>query len=879
MKIAKPNDVMLLLGRQSTAGQPHLTITIGYACHIDNGARLSEQQAWAWLAPLFDSEPFDVAEKKRRGGYAVAGSACAPAGQTATGLMVRVGVGELHKSVAVHGDRRWQGGVARWSATDPEPFERMPIGLSRAYGASNCSSNPYGIGCFSNPDEAEGAPLPNVEHPEHLVLAPSDTPPLATLGPLPQGSPERMQWLGTLDKTWQSERHPWLPDDTDPRWFDRLPADQCQDTYWRGDEAWFAENMHPQRTVMCGKLPGLRPRLLVRDDINPEQRREVPLDLDTVWLFPTDERVVVLYRAAMPTRREDAQDILGLAVFTEHQQDDPHSTEHWAKAWQVQDDHKVATMNASAPVVAAASSGLQPGFQDDNAGATAFNQSVRQTIADAKTKLVAEAEQLSNTYGLTAKPANIGVSEGHASTFATDQIGWPTQPAALGPAIRAHIGKQTAQAEAEMRAIYRAHGLNYDRILARPRDQPNVNQANTTQMMAALTTQPWAIATSRALQEQYQTFEKDIAAIQAKADELRKQAATIPETQAGAAPSAGNESFPAKGRLPLDKAALLNRYAAGLSCAWVLLEDVDLSDTSLQGIDLSHAVLNRCVLQRTNLESAVFQAAELQQCDFRDAKLNQTSFCRAQMADSTLDSVSAHDADFTQARLTQTSFVKAALNRTCWVEAQATACNFEHALMPHSRAMHVRFSACRLTALNADQSSFNWATFERCTLVGASLAKTTMEKATLLACEATSARFTESSLQGLRVLKGTNLNRATLEKAQLSRASLQDSTLVQAILCEANMDGCLIKNCDLTGSNAWHLVARSANFTGSRITQASWRGANLMHTRWSEAIWQDADLTGSNLHAADTRRVRAQGVQLKQALMTRCRLIEDYAHE
>src|SRR3546814_641787 len=91
MKVAKPNDVLLLLGHQSLGGQPSLTVTVGYACGID-GARLTEQQAWAWLAPMFDKEPFDLGEKKARGGYAVAGMACAPAGQTVTGITVRAGV-------------------------------------------------------------------------------------------------------------------------------------------------------------------------------------------------------------------------------------------------------------------------------------------------------------------------------------------------------------------------------------------------------------------------------------------------------------------------------------------------------------------------------------------------------------------------------------------------------------------------------------------------------------------------------------------------------------------------------------------------------------------------------------------------------------------
>src|SRR3546814_8479794 len=85
----------------------------------------------------------------------------------------------------------------------------MPLGLAQAYGAAGWPHNPHGRGHCADPDQADAVALPNVEHPQHPVLKPSDVPPLATLGPLPQGSPERSRWLGTLDESWQRRRLPW----------------------------------------------------------------------------------------------------------------------------------------------------------------------------------------------------------------------------------------------------------------------------------------------------------------------------------------------------------------------------------------------------------------------------------------------------------------------------------------------------------------------------------------------------------------------------------------------------------------------------------------------------------------------------------------------
>ena len=120
------------------------------------------------------------------------------------------------------------------------------------------------------------------------------------------------------------------------------------------------------------------------------------------------------------------------------------------------------------------------------------------------------------------------------------------------------------------------------------------------------------------------------------------------------------------------------------------------------------------------------------------------------------------------------------------------------------------------------------------------------------------------------------MRQADLSLTNLDRAALQDTDLANASLREAHMDGGFIKNCDLSGTDAWHLVARACDFNGSRIQQASWRGANLMKAKLREVVLQDVDLTGSNLHAADTRTTKAQGVKLEQALLTRCRLLDDY---
>src|SRR3546814_7622713 len=104
--------------------------------------------------------------------------------------------------------------------------------------------------------------------------------------------------------------------------------------------------------------------------------------------------------------------------------------------------------------------------------------------------------------------------------------------------------------------------------------------------------------------------------------------------------------------------------------------------------------------------------------------------------------------------------------------------------------------------------------FDQCELNAAVFDEAWLAKATLMASQAAGATFVDARMSGLRTMKGTDLSRARLDRAQMDGASLQDSCLAQATLREARLDRGLLKNCDLTGSDAWHLVARAANFVG-----------------------------------------------------------------
>lgn len=886
MHVHKSADTMLLLGYMSRGGQASLVVTAGYCCGLD-GAPVAEQQAWKTLTGIFTDEPFDLALKKWRSGFGVAGSAKAPHNTPVTGLTVSAGVGEIQKSILVIGDRQWTHAAAGWQSSAPQPFTEMPIGLARAFGAQNFASNPHGRGKMLTPQDPTGALLPNVEAPYSPVLQPADTPEPAGLGILAQGDPRQTRWLGRLDARWQRERLPWLPDDTDPRWFDRFPQDQCRDGYWHGDESWFAENMNADQSTLRGRLPGLRPRLLARCILEPEARFELPLDLDTVWLLPNTQQVLVLYRTELATRREDAEDVLGLAVFTEKMNEPMNTPAHWAAIWKNSEEEALqpapVDLPEMTPEVAEQAAAVLKGAESYAQAALAHRAAIAKSLTDARESAVAQAEQSMQNYGLgtlQGKTPRGGLSVDTSSL--PPPPAWPAEPAAFKAAVAKHVATSLAAGEAQTRSQWKNLGQDFDaavaRAKARPAEMPDPARAIINSSLAA----DWKAE----LIQKFKTFDVKIAALQDQAADLSARAEVMQaNTQATVPPPQldvlllPDEALPQGPRTPLDREALLARQEQGESARWTLLRDLDLAGQDLSGMDFTGSLLHACNLRGADLSRADFTDCQFDDCTLEYVQASRAYFTRAQFKACRAASACLIETDFQQAHLQTCIFQSADLRASIWKTAKLTACNFSKANFDSAQCPHANLTDCRLPGVDARNAVFARATFSKCVLADAIFDASDMAGATLLGCEATRTRFEGANLKGLRTLKGTDLRQANLNRAQLEKASMQDTNLSQATLRESCLVRGFLKNCDLTGTDAWHLQARRADFTGSRIVRASWRGANLMQASMGQVVLQDVDLTGANLHAAETRTTMAQGVQLGQALLTRCRLLQEYARD
>jgi hypothetical protein len=241
---------------------------------------------------------------------AVIGEACAPGGKPVMELTVSVSVLSKSRSLKIFGNRRWKTGF--WG-TEPEytgAFVRMPLIYEQAYGGTHIMDeasgtiltekrNPVGKGFIGkrNEKEQDGVELPNIEDPRHLIKNPLDTPEPVGFGFIAPHWEPRVSFLGTYDEIWRKTRAPKLPENFDARFYSAAHPDLFFTPHLRGGEPVTLTNLSP-RGRQTFNLPANEPKIEAKITGRFETLKA---NLETVLLEPTDERMSLLWRAAIRT--------------------------------------------------------------------------------------------------------------------------------------------------------------------------------------------------------------------------------------------------------------------------------------------------------------------------------------------------------------------------------------------------------------------------------------------------------------------------------------------------------------------------------------------------------------------------------------------------
>ncbi|WP_437304344.1 DUF2169 domain-containing protein [Sorangium sp. So ce388] len=311
MKIVKPMRLGVVPRVFMNQRTPHLLITAFVGFSYEKPARLLyEPTVWTMATEELGKDGLlDEFNPKTRGELLVTGR-CYPPGRVARpASSVRVQLGAIDKNLYVIGDRTW--GLLGMS--DPTPFTEMPVTWRNAFGGEGFARNPLGKGHGDR-----SAALPNIESPRHLIRARGDRPAPAGLDGYDVTWPQRFSKIGTHDTAWREECFPGFARDMDPTLFNMAPDDQQIDGFFRGDEAFVVENMHPDKPRIEGALPGVASRCFIcLKTSDGVEIREPAMKLDTVRLFPHRERGVVLFRGGIEVAEDDAKDVVAVLVACE----------------------------------------------------------------------------------------------------------------------------------------------------------------------------------------------------------------------------------------------------------------------------------------------------------------------------------------------------------------------------------------------------------------------------------------------------------------------------------------------------------------------------------------------------------------------------------
>jgi hypothetical protein len=316
------------------SGRELLVVVIKGTFHLPrNGeeVRLHEEQLPLVMADTFTGEPgfsapmyeVDFAPRKPCCDVLLLGSAYAPDGRPLTRVPVGLRVGNMTKRFAVVGDRHWEVGLGRISASPPEPFVIRPISYDVAFGGVDndhedfakhgaCMRNPVGRGyrLQLKSEWVDGKPLPNTEELNRSVDRPDgDFAPMA-FGPIGRNWEPRYRYAGTYDQDWLDKVFPFLPADFDERYYLSAPPDQQLAIPIGGPEVTLINLTADGRRSF--KLPDFEAPVHVFP--KKGEREDYKAMLDTIVFEPDQERVTMTWRVARPLKKnmfEIAQVLVG----------------------------------------------------------------------------------------------------------------------------------------------------------------------------------------------------------------------------------------------------------------------------------------------------------------------------------------------------------------------------------------------------------------------------------------------------------------------------------------------------------------------------------------------------------------------------------------
>ncbi len=725
MKVVKPSLLSFNFRVLLTPGRQELTLTSLVAFVLGTGARrlLADIVLWPLVGEAIGEAVLDEGLPKPGGEVLVYGVCHTPRGQSLPTCAVRVAVGPtgstsgdghpvVDKRLAVFGDRYWipRGSGSGAAVTQPAPFLRMPISWERAFGGEEYPKNPRGrgIAAVPAPDGQNRVPLPNVEHPANPVSSPSQRPEPASLGPIDIGWPQRRAKAGTYDAAWLEDGFPGYARDTDPTFFCTAPPDQRAKTYFRGDEEYLLENLHPTHESLRGTLPGVSARTFLQRKRGGDVE-EVRTCLDTIVLFPEQDLGVLVFRGTAPVVEDDAADVASVLAALE-ELGEPRPAEHYVRAFR----RRLAKKQI--PLLAIREDDLVPVFARRMGIAEVLKTEPSPRAEELEKKFRAQLRKQLVDGGLEPAEADAAVAKKSAKEAPAAALPDLGDPEAVD-AFEQEIEAADAAAKQEVLDL-KDGGIEREiRAMAQADPLPLPGGAEAMSLIAAAAAAPVeegpggppppeAPRMIAAIREA--EHEPDPAEVKA----LEEGDALALESYREMAHLRAPARVPGDGARRALRERAVNLQREGKSFAELDLTRGDLSDFDVRRADFRRALLEAADCTRTNAAGADFSGAVLARVLFHESVFDDATLRRANLGAASMERASFAGADLdhavlARAKLVSVSFARANLARVDWSDAELGAVDFEGAqLAGLSFLRPIDLSRCRFPGARLPKANF-----------------------------------------------------------------------------------------------------------------------------------------------------------------------------
>jgi uncharacterized protein YjbI with pentapeptide repeats len=799
----------------------------------------------------------DFAYFKPRADLLLVGKCHALRGKPIPACQVTFRVGETSRSLAVFGNRYWKrNALGVQTITEPEPFTEMELRYENSFGGQDYKYNPVGKG-YRKEEISAGKNmrlLPNIEAPDSLIASPRSRPQPAGFGPLGRMWGQRFSRMGTYKGKWLEERWPWFPTNFDWGHFNAAPPEMQLETYLRGDEELYFENLHPEYPQYKSRLPGLRVRCFVNTlaETEKDQTRfdEVSMALDTLWVDMEAEKLVLVWRGWTEVLSEDYEEIRHLFIMSEPVDKAPQALDQChglflaalaecEAEWEMAPEEPEESETPEEPEepVAPEEQAIGPPELAADVDAEAATQNEKEALTKKiQTQTAAVFAQLG--IDMDSLPPEIQQKTMEQQTKIITKLteGDPEKVMAM----------ERAELETQMKDTFAKMGVDIDK------PPPVSAKAKTEQarLMEAMGIDP-------VMAGQDPHFGRLLAALPAllpkmgidpeNLDPLIKESKKRRELL-GPPPGLEEEETAEEKAPPLTREIVEERAARGESFAGEDLKGLDLSALDLQGLDFTGANLAGVSLVKSNLSAANLEGANMAGAVVTEANLS----------DANLGGANMNGADLAGVELAQANLAGAVL---------------AGAVLSNVNATGTTLTGSNLSEANLQGATLEGADLSEATLTDGGLADANLSGANLTSAKLIGADLTRANLSGA-ALTGADLSGAKLENTDFKDADATESNLTDAILIDAILTDAVFEKANMVNAVLNQVEAKGAYFTEADLSNTDFKNADLSDADFSQCLLHGADFLGANLTEVNIYGAQGTKVNFREANLTGLRASE-----